>query len=149
MTAQPFEGHTHVRRAVIALGLALVMLLGTGMLPAQADEIIMSCGASYGNPSVEFYLPYDGSTVRFAFRVANGPWQFTHWYYSTPQRVAWRWTGNGWANEILLSFAQGGGPQYVEGYVQYREDYPSNTWRFVNACSTSGMHTGGITYTSN
>lgn len=148
MTAHPIKGRTPARRVVIALGLTLVMLLGTGTLPAEADEIIMSCGASYGNPSVEFYVPYDGSIVRFAFRVADGPWQYTHWYYSSPQRWAARWTGNAWAYDILLSYAQGNGPQRVDGYFQYLEDNSSDTWRFVTTCSTSGMHTGGITYTN-
>jgi hypothetical protein len=134
------------RKTLVATALALALVVGISPRPALADQIIMSCGASYGNPSVEFYLPYDGSILRFAFQVAGGQWQFTHWYYSSPDRWSARWTGSGWAYDNLLSHAQGPGPQRVIGYFQYLSDYSPNTWRYIGECSTSGMHTGGITY---
>ncbi len=142
------DSTTRLKALVVVTALLTAMVIGVAA-PAKAGESYMSCGGGYGNPSVEFYLPWDGTTVQYAYRVGSGNWQYTSWYWSLSDVGAYKLTSNGWQHIYDLSFAQAAN-QTVVGYFRTWNGNGPSAWYFLRSCSTGAMHGGDpITYTTN
>lgn len=158
MTAQVITGRTKGWRAVIALGLAVVMLFGIGMSPAQAGEIILSCTQHLATPYFQFYLPFDNQATAFAYSLDNGAtWTVTAWYYSgllaDGTSGILKWTGTGWERKYDfpdLSFPQRGGQHVVGAAVSFNlyTGYATD-WFPLGSCTTSTLIEGGLVITGN
>jgi hypothetical protein len=121
MAAQ-HQTRSKARHASFVLGLVFVLVASVGVPSARADSVAMACGGSNTYlyySSVNFYLPYDGSIIQFAYRVGNGDWRYTDWHFSSPNRSSARWTGSAWSwydHRLSDSSAQG---QRVVGWYRY------------------------------
>jgi hypothetical protein len=135
MTAQQVERGSTRRSGLIALGLTLVLLVSAGVPAAKADTVSMACGGSTEYlyySSLNFYLPFDGTVLQFAYSVGGGPWTYTDWHYSSTSRSSARWDGYKWIwGDVRLSDATAQG-QRVVAYVRYGHN-PS-IWYYVGEC---------------
>ncbi|HUP16800.1 MAG TPA: hypothetical protein VM848_12210 [Acidimicrobiia bacterium] len=146
MTDQLVEGRSSRRFALIALGLALVLLMTVGVPAAEADTVGMACGGSteyLTYSSLNFYLPFDGGVVQFAHSVGGGAYKYSDWHYSSPNRSLARWNGYewlwGWGNADLSDWTAQG--QKVVGWVRYL-DNPS-VWYPLGECGGGEIWTAG------
>lgn len=131
-----------VTRTAMALTLAAGLAAGaTRPVEASMTDAYMACGEGTGG--IYFGFPLEGAARMsiFAYRVDNGGWQYTNWYY-TSNGSYWMWEGR-W-NALPLSSSQTirlvGGGHTVYGYeYRYNPSTRSGAWVNLGQCQTSSF----------
>lgn len=131
-----------IAKTLVALTLATGLAAGATK-PAEASmtDAYMACGEGTGG--IYFGLPLSGAARMsvFAYRVDNGGWQFTNWYY-TSNGSYWMWEGK-WVSlpfDSSMTARLTGGNHTVYGYeYRYNPSTGAGGWVNLGSCRTSSF----------
>lgn len=141
-----------VSKTVVSLVLASSILGTVDAQPVAAmTESSIGCGVGTETVSFGFAQAAPARISIFAYRINNGAWKFTPWYY-TWNGFAWVFEGGRWVdtNGGVASFVLAGSNNLVEGYeYRYDPNAGSGGWIYLGSCRTSSFFRDGITYTYN